>query len=216
MKQKTKTAQLETKSEYARMRGIDPALITRRIADGLITVVGDDELVDVAAADAALRDALGAAGRKPTARRRGSTAPRPGSGRKAETAKDGGLSLHAARTLRAREDAKRARIARRREEIELARLRGEYIAVVEVSAAIAKDYGVVRTKMLSLPNKLATQLAAESTPAGCFKILWAGVCAALTELVQAAEENARAAEAAEAEAAAKAKTDDPEGADDAG
>jgi len=188
------TPALVTKAEYARLRGIDPALITRRIADGLLQVEGPEELINVAKADEAMKDALGAAGKKPA--RRGSKGARPGSGRRPEGLDDGGLTLHEARTMRAREDATRARIAREREELALAKLKGEYVAVADVSEVMTRDYGYVRTKLLAMPSKLALRLAAETTAPGCFAILTAGVREALEDLV---------AEAAVEEATARAR-----------
>lgn len=198
MKHKPKPAHLVTKSEYARMRGLDPALVSRRLADGLLTAEGPDELLDVAKADAALKDALGAAGRKParrgsTAPRRGSTAPRPGSGRRAATRLKG-LSLHEARTLRAREDAERAAIAKQREAIELQKLRGEVATISEVAQALGDNLTILRATLMGMPSRLTPQLAAESSEAKVYAILMAAVVEALTELSEQAAEAAAKAE----------------------
>lgn len=176
---------LVSKSQYCRMRGIDPALLTRRITDGLITTEGPRELVDVAKADAALMDALGAAGRKVPARK-GSTAARPGSGRRPQTSAGGGITLHEARTIRAREDAERARLAKEREAIELSTLRGEVCSIDDVAQAVGECFSNARAKWLAAPSKYASLIAPDD-PARAFKALTAAVLEVLVEISEQAE-----------------------------
>jgi hypothetical protein len=172
-------AALVTKAAYAKLRGIDASLLTRRIADGMIAVVGPKELIDIAKADAALVDALGTAGRL-APRKRGSRAARPGSGRRSP--KPGGLTLHDARTARSHVEVERAKIAQQREAMELAKLRGELVEIAAVAQVVSEEYAAVRSKLLALPGKLAPQLAATSTAPECMALLTDGIIAALREL----------------------------------
>ena len=92
------------------------------------------------------------------------------------------MTLHDARTIKAREDAQRAQISKEREALELAQMRGELIEIAEVARMVSDEYAAIRAKLLSLPSKLASPLAAESTVSGCQALLVQSIREALREL----------------------------------
>lgn len=184
---KSSPARLVTKREYARLRGVAPSLITKRIHEGVLTTEGPTELIDVDKADQALADALGA----PRTIKRGSTAARPGSGRRTISRLKGGLSLHEARTIRAREDAERSRIAREREQIELDKLRGTVVSIADSVQVLGEVLSKLRSKVLGLPHRIAPEdpVLRRMLTEACREML--------VELVEYAEAQAAAAESVE-------------------
>jgi len=144
------------------MRGMDRGLLSRRIKAGVVPVEGEKELIDIEKADAALAAAMGPQ-RKP-----GSKAARPGSGRRSAEPRDRGVSLHQAKVLRAREEAKRAKIARRREALELAVLEGKYASIEDLCQTFSEILSPVRSHILALPSRCAASVP-ESERVAVFK-----------------------------------------------
>jgi len=92
-------------------------------------------------------------------------------------------------------------------ELELAQKQGEVVEIDSICAAVADDYSNVRAKLLSLPTKLAPQVAVYDDTAECLALLSRGIDEALEELTvdgiyQKAENETDANEAGESEAAA--------------
>lgn len=184
------TPRLVTKAEYARVRDMDRSLLTRRIKAGVVQVEGEKELIDVEKADAALAAALG------PQRKRGSTVARPGSGRRSTEPRDGGMSLHQARTLRAREELERSRIARERESIELEVLKQKYVSVEDVATVWGEAFSLFKTQVLGIAPHTCHQLAATADHRACFQIVNGAVISALQQLVDHATDRAAAADIA--------------------
>lgn len=141
-------------AQYARMRSLSQNAISKRVSEGSLNVVGPRRLIDVAEADVVLAEHIGgiAAGRSS-----------PGSGRKPQVKKEGEkLTLHEARTEKAREDAFRARIAKEKEEIELKILKGDFVERRSLQAKSFKLGRIVRDAMLNIPDRVAADVAAET------------------------------------------------------
>jgi phage terminase Nu1 subunit (DNA packaging protein) len=68
-------------------------------------------------------------------------------------------------------------------ELDLAKRRGEVVEIEEVADAVGDDYANLRAKLLSLPTKLAPQVAGLEDLAKCKAIIEKGVHDALEELV---------------------------------
>ena len=56
-------------------------------------------------------------------------------------------------------------------EIEVARQKGELVAIEDVTRTVGKEYTYVRASILSLPAKLARPIAIEDDPAVCMSLL---------------------------------------------
>lgn len=97
---------------------------------------------------------------------------------------DGGDSLDLAqeRALLARAQRHRADVGREREALQLARERGELVAVADVADDVGAEYDRVRSRMLALPAKLAPIIAIEPGIDVCRELIEREVHAALLEL----------------------------------
>lgn len=113
-------------------------------------------------------------------------------------------------------DADEARARKLSAEAELAEMerderRGELVPIAAVERVVVEEYTALRAKLLSLPSKLAPQVAIESGEAACRELLERGITEALDELsrdarevVGGAEDGAAAGPGGGAEAAAEA------------
>src|SRR5262245_56193877 len=82
---------------------------------------------------------------------------------------------------RSRLDAAKADLA----ELELAERRGELVPAVDQDAALIALATAVQARILAVPAKTATQLAADTTPDGCEAIQRRALYAALHDLAEA-------------------------------
>jgi phage terminase Nu1 subunit (DNA packaging protein) len=71
--------------------------------------------------------------------------------------------------------------------LQLARARGEVIPVTDVDMVLIALMTLTKTKILNAPHRLAPELAAEGTVAGCFKLLDDALRDALHEIADAGE-----------------------------
>jgi hypothetical protein len=67
-------------------------------------------------------------------------------------------------------------------ELELARRLGEVVSIDTVVATVAAHISSARSRLLSLPSKLAPALAIEDRAAECQELLESAICEVLTEL----------------------------------
>lgn len=69
-------------------------------------------------------------------------------------------------------------------ELDLQVRRGELVEIETVAEAVGEDYANVRAKLLSMPSKLAPQLAVSDDPLACLALLETGIHEALEELTK--------------------------------
>lgn len=148
---------LISQAAYARRVKISPQLLAHHIKVGNVDVHGDRRLICVEDADAALRDVIRVAGIPAAEKSSRPESEPPKTGDRVAT-------LHEARAERARQDAQRAEIAKRREEIELGLLSGRIVYLDDVEAEWASRLAGLRSRLISIPSRIAGRVAAEPNP----------------------------------------------------
>ena len=161
-------AELIGKSDFARLRGVSPAAVSKAISSGRIAAAvvtrGGRELLDLAmATDLWQRNTLA---------QEVSAVDPPG---------DDVADLN---TSRRRLLHHRATLA----ELEALQRRGELVPVSEVRAEAFTLARAVRDALLSLPDRVAPLLAATADPRQCHQLLTAEITVALRSLAESSHD----------------------------
>jgi hypothetical protein len=158
-----------SQSDFARKHGVSPKTVTAWKYRGYLVLGPDGKRVNVAATERLLSTRTGRGGRL-----KGPAildASQPG----ASSDNPDGWTLH--------EATRQERIAAAKlRQLELAEKVGAVADVAEVLEKVGKRFGVVRTRVLAIPPRLAPRLAVLNTAEGCGALLDEAIRDALTEL----------------------------------
>lgn len=173
-----------TQAEYAKHRGCSAVAVHKAVKAGRITLI--DGRIDPAVADIQWAQ---------NTRARVGSAPPPvaadaGADVSVGDGRPGGEDYWAARTRREQAEATMA-------EMKSAELAGALIRVDAVRAALSHVYVTVREGVLSIPARMAPQMAAESDPARLQSMLHAELHQVLTTLAAAPAQVAPVGDAGE-------------------
>lgn len=161
---------LISQAAYARRIGVSPQLLAHHIKVGNIEPHGERRLICIEEADTALKDVIRSA-KVPEQK----SAVAPISGERPST-------LHEARAEKARQDAARSALARERENIELEMLKGRVVPLAEVEREWGGALAILRSRLISIPSRLAARVAATSNPRVAQDLMDDEIRAALEEL----------------------------------
>jgi hypothetical protein len=166
-----------TLAAFARMHGVSQACVSGWRRRGYLVLV--EGRVDVAGSNANLAA-------RPSVHRGGTAKVRPGkpvevarAAGEQDGASDDPANWSRQEALRQREIAQ-ARLAA----IEADRAAGLVVPIAEVTDAVRGEYTIVRAALLGMASKLATRLAAATTPEACGALVDGEVRSILTELTR--------------------------------
>lgn len=166
---------LISQAAYARRVGISAQLLAHHIKVGNVQTHGELRKINYVEADESLQGVIKKANIPSPAASASEPAPQSPSGDKI-------LTLHEARAERARQDAARAKLAKEKEAIELGLLQGAIVMAADVEREWSGLLSVLRSRLISIPSKIAARAAAENSPQIVQSLLDAEIRMALEEL----------------------------------
>ncbi len=144
-------SELITQAAYAELRGVSRQAINNLVKRGKLVLV--DGKIDLAVADALLRDRVNPARSKTAA----GAALKNGADGKGERSNDDSSRFYRARADREETEAELARL-------ELARLRGEVLEREPVERGLFEAARMLRDQVLIIPKRIAGDLAMKEAP----------------------------------------------------